>query len=103
MQPIFNLIIFIMIDKRDDYQLVQFIISFKGLQFFTMGCIGGIYAYSAYFFCISFGGKNDLGTEVNKCAVVDDISKYFYYLEVGGFVLQVVLVWTAFLLVPFSV
>ena len=40
-----------MIDKSDEYQLVQYILSFKKMQFITAGIIESVIGYLYYFVC----------------------------------------------------
>jgi len=83
-QPLFKLLAWIMIDKRDEYQLVKFILDFKTLQFFTMGCLGGIINYLSYYVCVVFlGGKNRDGEEIHTCASRSPSHIYLFYLEVN--------------------
>lgn len=42
---------FFMIDKSDEYQLVQFILAFKKSQFLNAGVINGILGYVKYYAC----------------------------------------------------
>jgi uncharacterized membrane protein len=59
-QSLFYVIIFLMIDKSDEYQLVNYILSFKTLQFFTQGALNGVIGYILYFSCYSVGKINNL-------------------------------------------
>lgn len=43
-----------MIDKCDEFQLVDFILGFKRMQFFTVGCFNGIIGYIMFYRCSSF-------------------------------------------------
>ena len=52
-QPLFKGLVWLMLDKSDQFQLVQFILNFKTLQFFTLGCIGSVLGYVSYFGCIT--------------------------------------------------
>jgi hypothetical protein len=54
-QPFFYVLIWLMIDKSDEFQLVQFILNYKKLQFFTQGIVSGVIGYCLYFFCADVG------------------------------------------------
>jgi hypothetical protein len=86
-QPFFKLFVWLMIDKSDEFQLVQFILNFKTLQFFTLGCIGSIAGFVGYFGCISFSfdGDERRGDQINECAVKGPKDNYVYVLEVSEF------------------
>lgn len=100
-QAIFKLIYFLLMDKNDEYQLVQFITSFKRLQFLTLGCLSSVIGYGFYYYCATF--QSDSGSEkVNRCAARGSTDLVVYLLELGGFGLQILLVWLAFLMVPCS-
>merc|ERR1711974_126480 len=45
------LFLFIMIDKGDEFQLVQFILRFKGTQFISHGLIKSILGFVTYYTC----------------------------------------------------
>eukprot|EP01016_Furgasonia_blochmanni_P040021 TRINITY_DN5058_c0_g1_i2.p1 TRINITY_DN5058_c0_g1~~TRINITY_DN5058_c0_g1_i2.p1 ORF type:complete len:369 (+),score=43.53 TRINITY_DN5058_c0_g1_i2:346-1452(+) len=99
-QQITFLLYFLMIDKRDEYQLVNFILSFKKLQFITFGCINGITGYVGYFLC-SVRNEAD-PKKYADCILEGPGSSINYFLDLGGFFLQVALIWIAFLLLPCS-
>lgn len=40
-----------MIDKSDEFQLVQYILDFKKMIFITAGALNGIIGYILYFIC----------------------------------------------------
>lgn len=45
------LVLFVSIDKTDEYQLVNYILSYKNIQFFTMGLLQIVVGYFEYFYC----------------------------------------------------
>jgi hypothetical protein len=49
-----------MIDRGDEFQLVDFILSFKKMQFFTVGCFNGILGYILFYQCSSFNPYHNL-------------------------------------------
>ena len=102
-QTFFLLLYFLLMCKVDEYQLVNYIVSFKKLQFFTIGCLGGLIAYIQYFFCIlTSRGSADIYGEVNRCAAKSGQDAITYWIEVGTFFLKIVLVWAAYMLLPCS-
>ena len=82
-QPLFRLLIWLMMDKSDEFQLVFFIMDFKALQFFTLGCLGGIINYLSYYNCVVIaGGKDKLGSEIHQCAARSPSDFYLFIIEV---------------------
>lgn len=53
--PGLMLIDFLMISKKDEYQLVSFILSFKTFHFFTFGIIRGVVGFAQYYGCVNYG------------------------------------------------
>lgn len=101
-QTFFLLFYFLLMCKTDEYQLVNYIVSFKKLQFLTMGCMNGLIAYIIYFFCISTSrGMNDV-EGVNACSAKGDSDVFHYWIEVGTFGLKILLVWLSYFLLPYS-
>ena len=58
--------IFLFIDKTDEYQLVKYILVFKKMQFFTAGCIAGVIGYIFFFSC----------STLNEYVTEEDMKKY---------------------------
>jgi len=83
-QPAFFIAEFLLLDRSDEYQLVRYILLFKGAQFFTLGVLGTVLGGGWYFF---------LG-----CDVEMPISLYGAIL----FCAQIGVVWLAFVLLPYS-
>jgi hypothetical protein len=100
-QAVFKLIYFLLMDKNDEFQLVQFILNFKKLQFFTLGFLSSVIGYAFYYYCATFQSSHGVD-KLNTCAARGSADVIVYILELGGFVLQIVLVWWAYLLVPCS-
>jgi hypothetical protein len=82
--------VFLMIDKRDEYQLCQFIMEFKGSQFFSMGFVPLVYGAFLYYLCANHG--HDCGT----------MGPSLRPWEIAVYLVQVTLVWAAFALLPYS-
>ena len=66
-QPFFFVVIFLMIDKSDEFQLIKFILDFKKMIFFTAGVLNAIIGYLLYFNCAT----------LNEYVTHDDLFKYF--------------------------
>ncbi len=101
-QTFFLLFYFLLMCKDDEYQLVNYIVSFKKMQFFTIGCLGGLIAYVQYFFCITTRGGIVNYYDVNRCAAKTDDDPITYWIEIGTFFLKILLVWLCYVLLPCS-
>ncbi|CAE7925932.1 unnamed protein product [Symbiodinium sp. KB8] len=91
------LLIFLIVDKTDEFQLVSFILEFKGFQYLTQGLVRSLMGYFLYLNCVTAPGQ-----EEDFCATNGPGSVAPTLIVLVGYLLQVVLVWTAFLLLPFS-
>jgi len=95
-QPIAFLVLFLLRDKRDEFQLVSSILALKGFQFVSGGVIAGLIGgirlqyCSAHLSCHHIGGGGAPGMYRG------------FYFETVAFVLNVVLVWAAFVMLPCS-
>lgn len=96
--PIIFLLIFIILDKSDEYQLIFYILTFKGTQFLSHGIIRTIMGFFVYLSCVTAPGMEDQ----HHCDADGPGMAGIYEIEVGGFLVQVLLVWIAFVLVPCS-
>jgi hypothetical protein len=77
----------------DEYQMVQFILAFKGTQFISSGVVMAIVAAIKYYLCVKVGGTHTCDTEgpgVNVDVTTSAID----------FFGCCILVWIAFLLLP---
>mmetsp|Transcript_12926 Transcript_12926/g.29348 ORF Transcript_12926/g.29348 Transcript_12926/m.29348 type:complete len:481 (+) Transcript_12926:138-1580(+) len=89
--PLAFLILFLVIDKTDEYQLINYILWFKGMQFFSHGILRTILGFFLYFACVTMPRHPDQhGCENLGPGLAGRFSVIF-----GGWVLQVILVWTA--------
>jgi len=79
-------------DKTDEFQLVQYIIDFKGAQFITLGCIQLLYGSALTLKC----------TMQEQCAEEYPGHHPYFILAVLCFLLQVVTAWVAYLLIKCS-
>ena len=91
-QQIWFLLLWLMKDKGDEFQLASFILQFKGLQFITIGLLSSLIGAAQYAYCAS--------SFEPTCDVNGPTIEYF---ELGFFVLQIILVWLAFAQLPYSV
>ena len=56
------MLIFLIIDKSDEWQLVRYILTFKRFQFLSGGCLSGVIGYIQFFACATYNdykGKSD--------------------------------------------
>lgn len=103
-QPLFFLMIFIMIDKSDEFQIVFFICSFKKLQFFTVGFLNGLIGYLRFFICGTFFDQSEAQSPIEEYQVCAAGSGLFilWLVDACGFALQIILIWWAFIMLPCS-
>ena len=99
-QTFFLLFYFLIMCKSDEYQLVNYIVSFKKLQFVTIGCVGGLIAYIQYFLCVAMA--NPAVGEYGCLKANPGDGMIWYWVEIGTFGLKVILVWLCYLLLPCS-
>jgi len=96
--PLIYFFIFLIIDRGDEYQLVQFILQFKGTQFLSHGIIRTLTGFFIYIGCVtSQASEWEHTCEENGPGIAGRME-----IIVGGWVLQIVLVWAAFCLLPCS-
>ncbi|CAJ1441920.1 unnamed protein product [Effrenium voratum] len=95
--PCVFLLIFLIIDKTDEFQLVSFILQFKGFQYLTQGVLRSLVGYFLFLSCVTSPGSQE-----HFCAQSGPGSAAPMILVVVGFGLQTVLAWIAFLLLPCS-
>jgi hypothetical protein len=89
--------IFVLIDKQDEFQCINFILGFKGTQFISMGIIRALTGFSQFMLCVTAPAKGthqceDKGPGGNGGMLITSV----------GLFLQIVLVWTAFILLRYS-
>jgi len=90
--PFFFLFVFLIIDKSDSFQCVNFILGFKGTQFLAMGVIRAITGMLMFFRCVS-GNAHDSD---HTCDTNGPGTGASFFPTLGGFVIQVVICWIAF-------
>lgn len=84
--------VFCMIDKSDEFQLIQFILSFKGMQFITFGIIRALTGFTLFMMCVTAEADD----EDHSCEVSGPGSGGDIWMTAFGIVFQVLLVWLAF-------
>jgi len=100
------LVIFCIIDKRDEYQLIYFILSFKGCQFFSWGIIKGLVGFLQYFGCVTFPNMSALATrgeqtpDPSRCMTDGPGMAEEHVILVASWLLPLTLVWICLLLLP---
>merc|ERR1719161_1602042 len=94
--PLMYLFIFLIIDKRDEFQLIDFVLMFKGMQFVTLGIVRAFLGFFLYYGC-TIGDEDDHTCEESGPGAGAD----FLGTSVG-LLICVVLCWSALLLLPWS-
>lgn len=92
------LLIFILIDKSDEYQLVSFILQFKGVQFLTQGVIRAVLGFFLYLQCATAPANEDQ----HSCENDGPGSTSPMATVLAAYGIQLVLCWVAFALLPCS-
>jgi len=85
-------LVFLLHDKRDEYQLSQFIVGFQTAKFFSQGCFSLLKGAFLYYMCAT--------RDVPHCEVNGPQARY--QIEGLFFFLQIVLVWLTFFILPYS-
>jgi hypothetical protein len=90
--------VFCIIDKTDEYQLIAYILTFKGTQYLSHGMIRIIIGFFTYMNCVT------VPADVNghSCDEAGPGMAGNFQVTFVLFAIPIVLVWTAFLLLPFS-
>ena len=97
-QPLMYAIMFMCINKRDEFQLLKFILKFKRKQFITSGIIKGVMGFTMYYSCVNFT-EAEKDEETNKEYQEHACEKYgpgfgtYYYWEVVAHIGMIVLTW----------
>jgi len=87
--------LFANIDRKDEYQLVQFILMFKGCQFLSSGVCMSAYVAVKYFLCVHPDGYHTCQTD-GPAAAKNEISAI---IDIFG---SCILVWFVFWILPRS-
>jgi len=101
------LVIFLIIDKKDEYQLVYFILSFKGCQFFSWGVVKGLVGFMQYFACVTFPKVTEMANGINepdpeRCMTSGPGMGELYWILVASWLTPLVLVWLSLFLLRFA-
>lgn len=104
-----------MIDKSDEFQLINFILDFKKMIFFTAGVLNTIIGYLLYFNCATL---NEYVTHEDfykfifffieninlktRCLNYGPGQSIDFFVDTLSFFLQIILVWLSFVLLQFS-
>ena len=96
--PAFFLFEFLVIDKGDEFQLIQFILHFKGTQFITHGVLRAIIGFVIFMGCVSAGADD----AEHDCENSGPGNAADFWPALCGFSVQVALVWAAFVLLRWS-
>mmetsp|Transcript_68718 Transcript_68718/g.154464 ORF Transcript_68718/g.154464 Transcript_68718/m.154464 type:complete len:548 (-) Transcript_68718:29-1672(-) len=97
--PLMFLWVFLMIDKGDEFQLIQFILSFKGMQFLSQGIIRVGQGYYLYLACVTAPAREGSHECDDSGPGSHDVMGL---MALVGFLLTQLLVWVAFALMPCS-
>jgi len=90
-------------DRRDEYQLVSFILEVKGTQFITQGILNAIIGGVQYYNCVNLSdAANAANPFVHTCSVNGPGSLSIFYVDMGLFALESFMAWIAFLFLPYS-
>eukprot|EP00931_Biecheleriopsis_adriatica_P062557 TRINITY_DN37726_c0_g1_i1.p1 TRINITY_DN37726_c0_g1~~TRINITY_DN37726_c0_g1_i1.p1 ORF type:complete len:488 (-),score=101.15 TRINITY_DN37726_c0_g1_i1:55-1518(-) len=92
--PACYLFIFLIMDKTEEYQLISFILSFKGTQFISMGLLRAVTGYTMYMICVTAPAHES----EHSCEDSGPGARGMMLAAGIGFLLQVALVWIAFAL-----
>ncbi len=75
---------FTMIDKVDEYQLVNFILLYKKYQFLTLGVVQIVFGYTLFYLCTELADPDDQHGKA-QCVERGPGSWIADYLEYLGF------------------
>lgn len=93
------LFVFLVMDKSDEFQLLNFILGFKGTQFISMGLIRAVTGFFMFMMCVTAPANED----DHKCEDSGPGNKGAMLITSAGLFLQILLVWIAFVLLRCSV
>lgn len=94
------LFMFLIMDKSDEFQLINFILGFKGTQFISMGVLRCITGYAMFMMCVPAKASDHGG---HDCKDNGPGNRGAMMITSAGLLFQVILVWIAFLLIRCSV
>lgn len=85
-----------MIDKSDEFQLLQFILQFKGTQFLSHGVIRTIMGFFMFVHCVSSSADEQQHSCETNGPGTTEFYRGMYEFAIFGWVLQVVMMWAAY-------
>jgi hypothetical protein len=92
----FYSMLFSSIDRRDEFQLVNYIRSFKAYHFLSTGVMGMCVGCLQYIRCVNFADKVELAPGEDACSKNGPGAAIYYYVEIACFFFNVFVVWIAF-------
>lgn len=98
----FFLFVFILVDKSDEYQLIRFIQTFKGSLFLSGGVFQCFIGAGQYVTCVNMHGSNKGAQDEHNCQTNGPGANELYFLDTAALLIQIILVWSAFLFLPYS-
>eukprot|EP00948_MAST-09A_sp_MAST-9A-sp1_P003703 g3703.t1 len=98
-------LLFVFRDKSDEYQLVDFIVSFQSMKFLTQGLFGLLRGAYLYYMCVNQLGFIYTSPPCNTTSGLGGLrggSPSLNLLDAFIFIFQILIVWLAFFLLPYS-
>jgi len=83
---------FLMIDKGDEYQLVQFVLDFKTSHFFSFGVVRGVVGFAQYYGCVNYGTNTN---DHNACEDFGPGAGSVFILELISLIIMCAITWLA--------
>lgn len=113
-QAAYFIFLFLMIcSSWDEFQLVRFILQFKGLQFITLGIINCMVGAASYYNCVSveYAGVGEVGyadasvqhvgrAYIHDCDVAGPAALPGFYTDMILFLIQSTTIWAAMWMLP---
>mmetsp|Transcript_132912 Transcript_132912/g.384268 ORF Transcript_132912/g.384268 Transcript_132912/m.384268 type:complete len:440 (+) Transcript_132912:42-1361(+) len=96
--PAWFFFVFLVLDKSDEFQLVSFILGFKGTAFISQGLIRALIGFTTFLGCVT----SRASVSRHDCDSSGPGTNSNLWPMTIGFLLQLMLVWGAFFLLPCS-
>ncbi len=87
------LLMFIMHDKRDEYQVSQFIVGFQTSKFLSQGCFSMMFGAFLYYSCATSPSAKYINNCVENGPRIHRMSDAFFFL------VQILLIWACFFII----
>jgi hypothetical protein len=105
---------YILQDHDDEFRIVSFILELKGMQFITVGVLSAVIAAVQYLNCVNLQGKIVIDQTIpgrpenylaHTCNAFGpgQAGGFYFYIEMGFFILQTLLVYLAFMRLPYTI